>query len=733
MPSPNLFGDPFIYNQAVAHPVSELEDCAIAVDATYYLQLHLDVLPGNEPLLPALGGLTGIQGRIESELDQWKAHRITPFFIFDGQAVVGQDDTSVKRGLANRDKSDTSWELYFSGQADQAVAAFGQSTSAFPTRALYPLLQGILRQRGLHFLVPPFNAAAQMAYFEMIDSDQCAGIMGSTELLLYPIRDCVIRTIDWENKLVYAVSKKHILRSLNVSESLFVDAFLMTGTSFLPPFPPLADPSIIKTQPHTVADAVNMLRTTEKSVTLVCTSFHDILKIRDPDWLDKYRKARMAVDHFVYIAENGEVKVHDYEHLTNDNHEYLGLQLPSELFHYLNTGMIGPRLLTWITHGQLQVLPTLDGVASEEYKRLVTSQSVRIKEAALSLVIPRLNRGIGYKSITMKVWYDRNYSSTVWDRAKEPRENGQKVTSWNVWEAAITENFDQFDHGSIFSEVMALKNPKFVPLTFSNPKSPLKNLESSSLIKSICLWRFLHLRGYINDQHELTNWGAALAAGLSSIQPTVAKNPEFPHLYESVLVALELVRFELLNARNPHEELRGLPLNGTETDKQSLLLISRCASLLKLRHHANGYTGPLSKNLLAFRSLVSEVRSADRDLVEAILASMFLYAQAKRNRDGGWELSHQLPFLYDPDVALGIAVKTYFDDLSPNDPDKEQKLQQFPKVYVPYAVNFGEDLKVACSFFDAVYAAVKTLGPKEIPAIDRAAWDKAAQYLSLRR
>src|SRR5690242_15458642 len=115
-----------------------------------------------------------------------------------------------------------------------------------------------------------------MAYFEMCDSDQCAGVMGPAELLLYPIRDCVIRKIDWETNQVYAVSKKHILKTLNVSESLFVDAFLMTGTSFLPPFPPLTDQTIIKTQPHTVADAVIMLRTAEKSVTHVCASFEDI-------------------------------------------------------------------------------------------------------------------------------------------------------------------------------------------------------------------------------------------------------------------------------------------------------------------------------------------------------------------------------------------------------------------------------------------------------------------------
>ena len=480
-----------------------------------------------------------------------------------------------------------------------------------------------------------------MAYFDMFDSDQCAGIMGPAELLLYPIRDCVIRTIDCENSLVYAVSKKHILKTLNVSESLFVDAFLMTGTSFLPPFPPLADQTIIKTQPHTVADAVNMLRTAEKSVTLVCTSFHDILKGQDPNWLDKYRKARMAVDHFVYIAENGEVKVHDFEHLTNDNHEYLGLQLPSELFHYLNTGLIGPRVLTWITHGQLQVLPTLDGVASDEYKKLVTKQSVRIKEAALSLVIPRLNRGIGFKNISMKVWYDRNFSSTVWDRQEAKGNFAAQAASWNVREASIAEHFPQFVHGSILSEVRALKNPKFAALTRSTPKEKPRSVESAALIKSICLWRFLHIRGYVDDQHEPTNWGTALAAALSALEPTVNKHPDFPHLNESVVVALELIRFELLSARNPHDELRGLPLNGSETDQESLLLISRCSSLLKLRHQANGYTGPLSKNLLAFRSLVSEVRSADRDLVEAILASMFMYAQAKRNRDDSWELSHQ--------------------------------------------------------------------------------------------
>lgn len=106
------------------HAISEIEDCAIAVEAKYYLQLFLDTAPFHEPLLPALGGLTGIQKHIESDLDQWKAHRIIPFFIFDGQAITGQDEISLSQGRRANEKTDQAWELYFSGRAEEAVSAF---------------------------------------------------------------------------------------------------------------------------------------------------------------------------------------------------------------------------------------------------------------------------------------------------------------------------------------------------------------------------------------------------------------------------------------------------------------------------------------------------------------------------------------------------------------------------------------------------------------------------------
>ncbi|KAK6951855.1 hypothetical protein Daesc_006380 [Daldinia eschscholtzii] len=747
---PSTFEDHWINEQVASAEVSQLEDCAIAVDASYYLQLFLDNVPYHEPLLPALGGLTGIQSHIEHDLDSWKANKTIPFFIFNGQSIEGEDDVSVQRGKRAIAGTDEAWGLYFQSQANEAVTAFGSHRGAYPVHNLFPLLQGILKRRGLHFLVPPFNASAQLAYFDMIDSDQCSAIMGSQELLLYPIKDHVIRFIDWDAGTFTAISKKGIIRTLGVTEALFIDALLMAGTTFLPTFPPLKEPQITVRQPPSVQDAVNMLRTSEKSVANACNSFNDILsKSRDPNWLQKYRKARMSIDHFIYVDESGEIKVHNYETLTRDNWEYLGYQLPAELFHYLNTGLIGARMLSWITHGQIVIYPTLDGVKSEEYRHLVTNQLMPLREAALSLLFPRLHRGIQYKAITVKVWYDEKYSHKIEYRSQE-NQALNKVHTWNLNSAAAKKHYPDAKHGSVIFEVTALKNPDFVKSTIAKEK--VKGIASADLISSITLWRFLHLRGYVDDSHQLTSWGQALATSLEALKPTVEKHNQVPGLYEAVLLAYELLRFNLLNTRNQHPELNGLPMNGTDDDKASLLLISRCAILLKLRHQANGYTGPLSKNFLCFRSLSSSIREADRDLIEAIVASLLLFAQAERERDDYLEIgqrlafaireimmdcmltSSRLPFLSDTDVALGIAVKTLLDDIHPNETAEQKavKKQEFPGTFVPYATHFFEDLEIAFNFFDALHAGVKTL-KNEVTAADRGAWDKAALYLQQRR
>jgi hypothetical protein len=85
----------------------------------------LDSPSANEPLLPALGGLTGIESHINENLGYWDKNRIIPFFIFDGQTVTGQDEVSLKRGRAANLKTDEAWDLYSRTQAEEAVSTFG--------------------------------------------------------------------------------------------------------------------------------------------------------------------------------------------------------------------------------------------------------------------------------------------------------------------------------------------------------------------------------------------------------------------------------------------------------------------------------------------------------------------------------------------------------------------------------------------------------------------------------
>lgn len=472
--------------------------------------------------------------------------------------------------------------------------------------------------------------APQIAYLSK--AELVGTIMGPRELLLYPITDPLIQEINWETKQLQCVSRSTLMASLGVDESLLVDALLLTGTSFLPPFPAKVQP---QQGANSVRDVVNMLRTNGKHVKQLCSGFDDVLRDQ-PDWFDRYCRARMIIKHFIYIDESGSLEISNFDSLTAGSHEYVGIRLPEELLHYLNTGLIRPDLLSWLIHSKMTVLPTLDGIASDEYKDLVLKKLVPFRELALGLVVPRLARGMHHYDIEVTTWF--NQKTTI--QKSSFQTPSPKVATWDMEEKTVSQNFpswgpitSHFDTaatkdqaGSVAFEVLALQNSDFVKATIDKPASKPKAESSHHLVSSI-IWRFLHLRDYVNDSHELTPWGKALATSLTEIERTVKKNPKVPGLFEALLLAFELIRLDQLNAKPRKDEVAS-----GETEP-NLLLVSRCAVLLKLRHESIGYTGPLRKDTLAYLSQVSVVREANRDLVDAIVAHMFLNNKTERDRE----------------------------------------------------------------------------------------------------
>lgn len=58
-----------------------------------------------------------------------------------------------------------SWYIIALITASCHICRLTQIIGAFQVQSIYPLLQDILRKRGLHFIVAPYNASAQVGYF----------------------------------------------------------------------------------------------------------------------------------------------------------------------------------------------------------------------------------------------------------------------------------------------------------------------------------------------------------------------------------------------------------------------------------------------------------------------------------------------------------------------------------------------------------------------------------------
>jgi len=143
------------------------------------------------------------------------------------------------------------------------------------------------------------------------------------------------------------------------------------------------------------------------------------------------------------------------------------------------------------------------------------------------------------------------------------------------------------------------------------------------------LYRVIQLLRFSSDTHVLTPWGRALSAALSAL------NPE-DKLEEAVFTGIELLRLRFLKGVNFVHYLPGAPQRGTDEDKRHTLLISRVALLAPIRHKAIGYTGPLSRNLLAFNAFTKGMTRALRNIVEMALVSLLMNGDAERENRTDW-------------------------------------------------------------------------------------------------
>lgn len=145
------------------------------------------------------------------------------------------------------------------------------------------------------------------------------------------------------------------------------------------------------------------------------------------------------------------------------------------------------------------------------------------------------------------------------------------------------------------------------------------------------LWRMLQMRGFIEGEtHKLTPWGRALVAAILNL------DTEDETLIIPMYLALELYRMKALKPDNFTPSFSGAPTRGSDQDKANTTLVSRVCSLVAMDHKQVGYTGPLSRSVLAFHGFGRALTRELRNFAEMTLANMLMAGDIDREGRKDW-------------------------------------------------------------------------------------------------
>ncbi|KIW40201.1 uncharacterized protein PV06_07419 [Exophiala oligosperma] len=697
-------------------PLNMLKDAVIGVDASYYLDLRVN--NEVEPLKHALGGLPfTLKKAIEDDISLLRQHGVTLVFIFDGLDYVNKSAPDSLSGESRRAQEEA-WHEYLSGNSKGTVSHFCKAK--YPIDVMTRMLQKILVENKIEFMVAPYSATAQLAYLLKLDDQYIDAVMGNTECFLFGI-DRVVTDINLNKSALTLISKATCEDLLKVTGDMLRDAQLLLGTSFTPTFPILE--AMTGTKSTGIVDAITLLNGAGKSVIQLCNFHRDHPQVQALSYADRYKKAIMTIRHHVIMEKNGVVAPQNFDEAPGDVHEFVGQRLPEELFFYISKGLLGPQIPNWLTSGEIVLSLAGGSLDSEPYRRLMIQQLNAYRTEALKILAESLNYYYQSRVIKVELWIPQDTSSLTIELRNTPAMKA-KLAGWKVREPALETVFSK--GSNLFLPCLrALHDAQFAEKSIVKSKLDYPAFRSLNEVLTNSVFRFLHVRGYVDDKHNLTTWGKVLETAL------VVSDEE------STIIGVEMLRLGLFTSNFA----TGTPPSKTDKDYEKKTfsnLISKTACLGRIRHKAMGFVGPLDREKLTFAWKVTAVRTTLRDLLETIMTSMFLNGEVERERSDWAELSQKLPFIDDHGSGLGIAVKTYLDafedDQEITEALKKTIKQQEGKYNWFHQLKSGggltKSLDQAWKIWDAIYAASQVPG---VEVKEAKVFSEANEWLAIRR
>jgi hypothetical protein len=276
-----------------------------------------------------------------------------------------------------------------------------------------------------------------LAYLEKQNDVQA--ISGSSEILLF---DCNQVIVSWDletdffkwikrGKCVADLRKS--VSNVDIADETFVDACILAGTHFLPTLPILDSAS--RNKQSKLNGAIELIMSQGRSGISVVLNNRDDPRTKQTDYVDRYRRARLAVKHHPILTAEGRIEPLVSGYLPNDPHEFIGQRLPDEVLFYMSRGLINSRILTWRAISEIVEAPPIDGGDSSEYQALVSTKLTPLRTTAINLLSSSLHNWYQHKDINLNCWFQAGKSSTI--SMKGLPEWRKSVETWNVKEATF--------------------------------------------------------------------------------------------------------------------------------------------------------------------------------------------------------------------------------------------------------------------------------------------------------
>lgn len=661
-------------------PISVMKDGTLGVDGDNFVSRLLNGHSKREPLVHAIGGFPNSVGAaLDTFLETLKSNGVKATFVITG---ICRPETQFNETLSAQRVH--AWSMYDRGQGEQAVMAFDDAdpydvrTDAGGRR----MLVRMLATRGVEYMVAPYRAGAQLAY--MAANGYVDAVYGSSDALLYGL-ERLITAVDVRNGGSFQwVNKRAVVAELGIPQGAeqqqLVEAAIAAAS--FPPVEHMVQAQPAMGAPMTALRAVQDLAGAHGSVYAAVVAYPD-----NGGYGDRFRRACAAARYQPVLKDNGHVEPLDEdEDLPNDVHDVVGKRLPDEHLFYMSKGLIGTELLTALAYGVYIEEAPLDGGESPEYRSFITGlQPIRGK--ALNLLTQTMHRYYQYNQMKALYWFEpktqRNFDKVV------------PPVYVSVSKRKITDCPQNANN--LLGLLMGLKQQT---LTLVEGKQVLKNDKD---IMANVNFRVLQLLGFTDSAGTLTEFGTALVSGVDKA----------PEVANEILIALLLIRASVFKSSDNHTTL-----------------ISRLGTLISLKHNSIGFTGPLSRNLLSFHSIVTAEIQTCRWLMETTLVSLLCNEEADRvsRTDSDWvQLALKIPFGEIPNAATGIAIKSYLDEVVHNSGNVSSAKETVRGMF-KHAADVTGDIDTGFKLWDAVIVAVRALGsstPAYQQFLDADAWLKS--------